>query len=92
LACGYWPAGESEDFNLKAQGSKPILVIGTTNDPATPYLWSQALVEQLDNAWLLTFEGDGHTAYMRGSDCVDDIVDNFFLQEQIPTSNLTCDS
>jgi pimeloyl-ACP methyl ester carboxylesterase len=90
LACGYWPASESEEFNLQANGSNLILVLGNLNDPATPYFWSEALVEQLDNAILLTYDGDGHTAYMRGSKCVDAAVDNFLLGFEIPKSNLTC--
>lgn len=90
LACGYWPAGDSEEFILQATGSNPILVIGNLNDPATPYFWSVALAEQLENAILLTYDGDGHTAYMRGSKCVDSAVDNFFLGSEIPESNLTC--
>ncbi len=90
LACGYWPAGDSEEFILQASGSNLILVLGNLNDPATPYFWSEALVEQLDNAILLTYDGDGHTAYMRGSKCVDSAVDNFFLGREIPANNLTC--
>ena len=90
LACGYWPAGESEDFILKATGANPILVVGTLNDPATPYKWSVALVEQLENAILLTLDGDGHTAYMTGSDCIDKIVDDFFVEKKIPEKELVC--
>lgn len=90
LACGYWPAGDSEGFNLKASGSNLIMVIGTLNDPATPYVWSKALVAQLENAILLSFDGDGHTAYMRGSKCVDQIVDDFLLQRQIPQTDVSC--
>jgi pimeloyl-ACP methyl ester carboxylesterase len=90
LACGYWPAGDNEGFNLRAAGSNPILVIGTLNDPATPYFWSEALVEQLENAMLLTFDADGHTAYMRGSSCVDQTVDDFLLKREIPQGSITC--
>ncbi|MGA0077971.1 MAG: alpha/beta fold hydrolase [Candidatus Nanopelagicales bacterium] len=90
LACGYWPAAETDDFILKAAGTNPILVVGTLNDPATPYKWSVALVEQLENAILLTLDGDGHTAYMTGSDCIDQVVDDFFVSKKIPEKDLTC--
>ena len=90
LACGYWPAGDSGGFNLRASGAKPILVIGTLNDPATPYAWSEALVEQLEKAILLTFEADGHTAYMRGNSCVDQTVDDFLLEREIPQTSVIC--
>lgn len=90
LACGYWPAGETEDFILRAQGANPILVVGTLNDPATPYKWSEALVDQLENAILLTLDGDGHTAYMTGSKCIDELVDEFLIEKKIPEKDLTC--
>lgn len=90
LACGYWPAGETDDFILKAEGAYLILVVGTLNDPATPYKWSVALVEQLENAILLTLDGDGHTAYMTGSDCIDQVVDDFFVSKKIPEKDLIC--
>ena len=54
---------------ITASGAAPILVVGTTGDPATPYAWSQALAEQLESGQLLTWEGDGHTAYGRSNDC-----------------------
>lgn len=90
LACGYWPATEQEEFILTAEGANPILVIGTLNDPATPYKWSVALTEQLSSAILLTFDSDGHTAYMNGSDCIDSTVDAFFTDKKIPEKDLTC--
>ncbi len=57
----------------------PILVIGTTYDPATPLAWARALSRQLPTSSLLTFVGDGHTAYLSGSQCVDDAVNRFLL-------------
>ena len=50
---------------VTAPGAPPILVIGTTRDPATPYVWAQALAKQLSSGVLLTYVGDGHTAYLR---------------------------
>ena len=90
LACAYWPAGETTDFILKAEGANPILVVGTLNDPATPYKWSVALVDQLASAILLTLDGDGHTAYMTGSECIDTVVDDFFVAKKIPEKDLVC--
>ena len=62
-----------------AAGAAPILVVGTTRDPATPYESAQALAEQLDSGHLLTYDGDGHTAYRLGSSCVDTAVDAYLL-------------
>src|SRR5699024_4404008 len=52
----------------------PIVVIGTTRDPATPHEWADALSEQLDSGVLISYDGDGHTAYGGVSACVDDAV------------------
>lgn len=67
----------------------PILVIGTTYDPATPLAWARALSRQLPTSSLLTFVGDGHTAYLAGSECVDHVV-NQFLLTGIAAKTTTC--
>jgi hypothetical protein len=59
-------------------------VVGTTGDPATPYEWAESLAGQLESGVLLTLEAFGHTAYLTGSDCVDDIVDTYLLDGELP--------
>jgi pimeloyl-ACP methyl ester carboxylesterase len=91
LPCAYWPSRPVQrPHALRAAGSKPIVVVGTTRDPATPYKWAQGLAGQLDNGVLLTMEGDGHTAYFTGNDCVDEAVDQYFIDAQPPKNNLVC--
>jgi pimeloyl-ACP methyl ester carboxylesterase len=75
---------------LTAEGAPPIVVIGTTGDPATPYAWSQALAEQLSSASLVTYEGHGHTAYGRSNDCIANAVESYFLDGTVPADGLTC--
>ena len=92
LACVSWPvksAGRPEP--VRAEGSGPIVVVGTTRDPATPYAWAQGLSHELANGHLITYDGDGHTAYRRGSRCVDDAVDAYLLRGQVPKEGLRCD-
>jgi len=80
IGCSYWQAeATGVPKEIAAPGTPTILVLGTVNDPATPYAWSQALAKQLSKGVLLTLDGDGHTAYYQGSKCVDEIVDNFYL-------------
>lgn len=80
IGCSYWPApAVGKPHAISAKGSGPILVLGTTHDPATPYVWAQSLADQLDQGLLLTLDGDGHTAYGQGSGCIDAIVDRYFL-------------
>ena len=93
LSCATWPVeatGEAKEVDAK--GADPILVVGTTRDPATPYEWAERLHEQLDDSTLITHEGDGHTAYMRQNDCVDEAVEEYWLTGETPDGNeLTCD-
>ena len=91
LPCTTWPVpAEGEPEPVHAAGAAPILVVGTTRDPATPYEWAQALAEQLDSGHLLTYDGDGHTAYRRGSRCVDTAVDAYLLDGTVPADGARC--
>ena len=92
LACATWPVKpQSQPAPITAPGSAPILVVGTKDDPATPYPWAQGLAKQLQNGHLLTFTGSGHTAYTRGSQCIDNAVDAYLLQGTVPPAGITCD-
>jgi pimeloyl-ACP methyl ester carboxylesterase len=78
LPCAFWKVPPVEQVHpVHAPGAPPILVIGTTRDPATPYVWAQALTKQLKSGVLLTYEGDGHTAYLRHDSCVDSAVKSY---------------
>lgn len=91
LNCAYWPvAPTGEARRIEAKGAAPILVVGTTRDPATPYVWAKALAGQLSSGRLLTHDGDGHTAYGRGSDCVDAAVDAYLLRGTVPAEGKRC--
>ena len=92
LGCTYWPVPATGKLGaIEAKGSAKILVIGTKYDPATPYAWAKSLAKQLQNSELLTFVGDGHTAYLQGSDCVDEYVDQYFLIGRAPSGTVCTD-
>jgi len=76
---------------IHAAGAAPILVVGTTNAPATPYAWSVALAEQLDSGVLITRVGEGRTGYNQGNRCVDDAIEAYLLTGAVPASALQCD-
>ncbi|WP_084701079.1 alpha/beta hydrolase [Streptacidiphilus anmyonensis] len=94
LTCAYWPVkATGAPHVIPAKGAAPILVVGTTRDPATPYAWAQGLAQQLDTGTLLTFDGDGHTAYARdpgGSACIDSAVNDYLLQGKVPAKGTVC--
>ncbi len=93
VQCSVWPVSPTRvPAPVTAAGAAPILVVGTTNDPATPYVWAQSLATQLASGRLLTWDGQGHTAYRRGSACVDGAVDAYLLDAVLPGQGATCTS
>ena len=91
LNCAYWPVhATGEPHRIEAKGAAPIVVVGTTRDPATPYRWARALAGQLSSARLLTYEGDGHTAYGRGSSCINRTINAYLLRGTPPKDGKRC--
>lgn len=91
VTCEPWPYEPvNTPHEIKASGAADLLVIGTTGDPATPYPWSVSLAEQLESATLVTWEGEGHTAYGRGDKCIADTVDDYFIDGTVPSGDKVC--
>ncbi len=89
--CANWPhASTRTPAPIVAEGSPDILVIGTTGDPATPYSWAVNLAGELANGHLITYTGEGHTAYNKSNSCVDDAVTDFFLAGRVPAADPKC--
>jgi pimeloyl-ACP methyl ester carboxylesterase len=92
LTCVEWPVPPAtESARVSASGAAPIVVVGTTGDPATPYEWAESLASQLESGVLVSYEGSVHTAYREGSECVDDAVDTFLLDGTAPDDDLRCE-
>ena len=70
----------------------PVLVIGTTQDPATPYAWAKALSRYIVDSRLITLEAEGHTGYGRVSACVDDAVDMYLITGKLGFREKLCNS
>lgn len=85
----YAPTGVREP--ITAEGAAPIVVVGSTNDPATPYEWSVSLAEQLASGVLVTRVGEGHTGYNKGNACVDQAVEAYLLDGTVPQDGLRCE-
>lgn len=89
--CSTWFAHDPVQPARASSSTKaPILVVGTRFDPATPYAWSKALSEQLQTSTLLTFEGNGHTAYGSGSRCIDTAITKYLLTGVLPAPGTRC--
>lgn len=90
--CANWPfhyLGDG-DTSVTGAGAPPILIIATTGDPATPYEWGVRLSEAMESAVLVTYNGEGHTAYNKGNRCVDTTVDDYFIDGTVPTADPDC--
>ena len=79
-----------EPLTIRAEGAAPILVLGTTRDPATPFKWAQALAEQLESGVLVERDGDGHTAYNADNDCINAIVEDYLVDGDVPADQTKC--
>jgi hypothetical protein len=92
LTCDGWPATATPlPARVTAKGAPPIVVVGTTGDPATPYAWAQDLAGQLSSGRLVTYVGDGHTVYGTGkSPCVDQAVNAYLIDLTVTPSGLRC--
>ena len=90
LPCAFWPVpAERTPKAVKAAGAPPIVVVGSTGDPATPYPWAVALSKELDSGVLITRNGEGHTGYAVNS-CVRKAVDAYLVDLTAPKTGLTC--
>jgi pimeloyl-ACP methyl ester carboxylesterase len=89
--CSNWPVESSEKQpDFAAEGAAPIVVVGTTRDPATPYQSAVDLADTLDSGVLLSRDGDGHTAYGAGNDCIDAAIHTFLVEGTPPADGTQC--
>ncbi|WP_331461385.1 alpha/beta hydrolase [Micromonospora tarapacensis] len=89
VSCTEWPGGSDPYPTGRADGAPPILVVGTTGDPATPYEQTPALAEMLGVGQVLTWEGEGHTAYPQTA-CITEAVDAYLIDLTVPTDGKRC--
>ncbi|MFC7304986.1 alpha/beta hydrolase [Streptomyces monticola] len=89
--CHDWPVpGEHDTPEVSAPGAAPILVVGTTGDPATPFEGAARMAKELGVGVRLVHEGEGHTAYFSGDACVTSTVDGYLLDGKVPDDGKTC--
>ncbi|MPY62841.1 alpha/beta hydrolase [Streptomyces spongiae] len=91
--CHDWPVpGQFDTPEVSAPGAEPVLVVGNTGDPATPYEGAKKMADELgdDVGVELTWKGEGHGAYGSGSDCVDSTVDAYLLKGTVPKDGKVC--
>lgn len=88
---GQWPvASWREPAAIVAEGAAPILVVGSTSDPATPYAWGVSLAKQLSSGVMLTRQGHGHVSFLRGNTCIDNAVADYLVDLKVPMDGMVC--
>jgi pimeloyl-ACP methyl ester carboxylesterase len=92
LSCQFFPKLAITAPVIKKISTTPIIIVGTTRDPATPYSWALDLHSTILGSRLISLNGDGHTGYGHGSTCVDGAVDHYLLTGIPPVQDLTCTS
>jgi hypothetical protein len=92
LTCAQWPGGRDPYPTGPATGAPPIVVVGTTGDPATPYEQTAKLAGMLGVGHVLTWQGEGHTAYAQQPPvtCINDAVNGYLIDLKVPAEGLTC--
>jgi len=91
LSCTYWPVPPNPIPVAVAAGAPPIVVVGTTRDPATPYVWAERMASTLASGRLITRDGDGHTGYIE-SPCVAQMVNDYLVNLTVPPDKAFCAS
>ncbi|MDX3852525.1 alpha/beta hydrolase [Streptomyces sp. AK02-01A] len=94
MGCTKWPVpGQWTTPDVSAPGSAPILIIGNTGDPATPYAGAKAMANALGKGVgvEITYRGQGHGAYNSGNACVQDAVNGYLLNDKVPAAGTVCD-
>jgi pimeloyl-ACP methyl ester carboxylesterase len=89
LPCAFWPQGTLEPTPVRAPGTPPILVVGSTGDAATPYETAVAVADRLGSGVLLTVDLDGHVA-IGDSECADAAVTRYLVDLAVPAPGARC--
>jgi pimeloyl-ACP methyl ester carboxylesterase len=89
LACALWQGAHDPYPVGPATGAPPIVVVGTTGDPATPYENTADLATMLGVGHVLTWEGEGHTAYPH-TPCIVSAVDDYLVRLKVPQGGQRC--
>ncbi|WP_405588668.1 alpha/beta hydrolase [Streptomyces sp. NBC_01092] len=93
LSCTDWAEpGAADHPDVSAPGSAPILVVGNTGDPATPYEGARKMAQALGKGVgvELTYKGQGHGAYDSKNKCVQDAVNGYLLDGKVPAAGTVC--
>jgi pimeloyl-ACP methyl ester carboxylesterase len=90
VRCSLWPAEADPLEPVDGAGGPPVVVVSTTNDPATPYEAGVTVADRLVDGRLVTYEGEGHTVVGNGVSCVDDLVTVYLVDGEASEDGTVC--
>lgn len=89
LLCALWPVEPTPPPEVRWTGDVPIVVLGSTGDPATPLEGTRRMAETLGNSRLIVVDSFDHTSY--GSNgCATRAVDRYLIDLVPPDGELNC--
>jgi pimeloyl-ACP methyl ester carboxylesterase len=90
--CASWRATAADTYTgpWNKPAGVPILVIGNSNDPSTPYPNSVSMAHKLARARLLTVEGYGHTTLLNPSRCASQYEAAYLIDGTLPPEGTIC--
>ncbi|MGB1382111.1 MAG: alpha/beta hydrolase, partial [Ilumatobacteraceae bacterium] len=87
--CTFFPVAGDPRADITGDGAGPIVVIGTTGDPATPLSSTEAMADALEDGRLVVVEAEQHTGY-GVNDCVVDLVSDYLVDRIAPDDGTEC--
>ena len=83
------PPSEHPRVPITGAGAGPIVVVGTTGDPATPLASTRVMADTLEDGRLVVVTADQHTGY-GVNDCGDDVVHRYLIDLEVPAEETSC--
>jgi pimeloyl-ACP methyl ester carboxylesterase len=88
-SCALWPVKQAAKVNITGKGAGPIVVVGTTGDPATPLDSTRKMALSLEQGILIVVDANQHTGY-GANNCVVKAVDDYLINLSVPKNETTC--
>jgi pimeloyl-ACP methyl ester carboxylesterase len=89
--CTFFPPSHEPIIRVTAAGAGPVLVMGTTGDPATPLASTRRMAAALQDARLVVVNAEGHTGYHANA-CSGKVIDSYLIDpvHKAPKNETRC--
>ncbi|MET0457877.1 MAG: alpha/beta hydrolase [Ilumatobacteraceae bacterium] len=89
VICASFPPLDTAAVAITGAGAGPIVVVGNTGDPATPYEGSRRMAETLEEGIFVSVDANTHTAYGLNA-CIDTAIESYLVDLTVPPAGLSC--